>query len=108
MKTRSRPHAATAKLFRTAAALLLLSAPMLSFGSAGNTTTKIIPPPNNPVTKLLTKYDTDHDGKLDRQELKQLKADNPTSYEEAMTFDKDHDGMLDAAETAAWKNSARN
>lgn len=106
MKTTSRPHASTAKLFRSAAAALFLLAPALSFGTAGNTTTKIIPPPNNPVTKLLAKYDTDHDGKLDRQELKQLKADDPTAYEQAMTFDKDHDGMLDAAEVSAWKNSA--
>ena len=105
MKTTSRPHATTAKLFRAAAALLLLSAPMLTFGTSGNTTTKIIPPPNNPVTRLLAKYDTDHDGKLDRQELKQFQADDPTSYAEAMKFDTDHDGMLAAAEISAWKNS---
>lgn len=106
MKTRFRPPASTAKLFRTAAALVLLSAPLHSFGSGGNTTTKIIPPPNNPVTKLLAKYDTDHDGKLDRQELKQFQAADPSAYAEAMTFDKDHDGTLDAAEISAWKNSA--
>ncbi len=106
MKNTSRPHASTAKLFRTAAALLLLTTPMLSFGSGGNTTTKILPPPNNPVTKLFAKYDTDHDGKLDRQELKQFQAEDPTDYAQAMTFDKDHDGVLSADEISAWKNSA--
>ena len=71
--------------------------------SAGSTSTKLLPPPNNPVTALIAKYDTDHDGKIDRFEIKKMQTDEPDVYADAITFDADHDGWLNVQEVTAWK-----
>ena len=114
MKTSSCLRSAPAISLRLLAASLALgitpvalaASSTKSSSSKGGTTTKIIPPPNNPVTALLAKYDTDHDGRLDKWELAVMQRDNPTAYAQAIAFDKDKNGWLDVAEIAAWKNSA--
>lgn len=91
------------------ACLLLATSPAVLWAaskngsSSGATTPAPIVP--NPVAVLVNKYDTDHDGKLDKFELKKLQDENPTAYGQAMAFDADKDGTLDVAEIAAWINS---
>ena len=114
MKTPSRfrsPLAVSLRLLVASLALgitpvALAATSTSSSSSKGSTTTKIIPPPNNPVTVLLAKYDTDHDGRLDKWELAVMQREDPTAYAQAMAFDKDKKGWLDVADVAAWKNSA--
>lgn len=86
--------------------LLLAPAPSDLLAAAKNgATTAPAPLLPNPVAALVNKYDTDHDGKLDKFELKKLQDENPTAYAQAMTFDTDKNGALDVKEIAAWINS---
>ena len=70
--------------------------------------TKVAPktPPANKVDALMNSYDLNHDGKLDKQEMKAFLAADPADAKAALAFDRDHDGVLFPEEISAWREAS--
>lgn len=64
------------------------------------------PPPApkyiDPVNGYMVLYDTNHDGRLDKDELKKMSVLDPTVYAQAMVF-ADKNGVLGLDELNSWR-----
>lgn len=68
---------------------------------------KTVPPVVNYVDTMLAKYDIDHDGQLEKEEMHQMWLNDHDLCVEALKFDTAHTLALDANEVAAWKDFAK-
>lgn len=54
---------------------------------------------------MITKYDANHDGKLEKEEMHQMWLNDHDKCVEALTFDTDKSMSLDLSEIAKWRES---
>jgi hypothetical protein len=105
------PHCTFIRRWSVVAALLLVAVPAAfsanngnnnNGGNNNNNSTPTTPRYVDPVNGYLSLYDTNHDGKLEADELKRMSVLDPASYAQAMAF-ADSRGELGIDELNAWR-----
>jgi len=71
----------------------------------GNSTSTAKPHVPNPVDELLSKYDTNHNGKLDKSEIAEIAKVEADKATEGLKYDTDKNGTLDASELGKWRTA---
>lgn len=87
-----------------AAILLLALLSVSAKGGAAGGTKAVPPPPPNPVDVILNLYDTNHNGRLEKDELKRMHDLEPDKCAAALKWDLDKSLSLDSSEVTAWKD----
>jgi hypothetical protein len=119
MKSPSRPF--LSRKFLSALAALSLATPVIfaaggmpgggggrgGGGAQGGNRGGATPKAPNPVTELTNKYDKNKNGRLDTDELKALKKENDTLFQELIKLDANKNNVLDVDELAKWGESKK-